>query len=204
VSGAVVALAVASLFPRFGGAVHVIAGWDAGGLVILALAWWLIATADATELRFRAVQLDPGQRVVELTVVVGSLFSLFAGAVVMRRAHDLAPTDAALATLSALCLAAVVIAWLLTHTVYTLRYAHLYYRDDDDGQGGLEFPGSLPPDALDFAYFSFTLGMCFQVSDVPITSRPIRRAALGHALLAFVFNSAILALALNLVVSILN
>jgi uncharacterized membrane protein len=61
----------------------------------------------------------------------------------------------------------VLIAWLLTHTAYTLRYAHLYYRDDEEGIGGLEFPGKEPSDALDFAYFAFTLGMCFQVSDVP-------------------------------------
>jgi uncharacterized membrane protein len=99
--------------------------------------------------------------------------------------------------LAAFCLGAVVIAWLLTHTAYALRYAHLYYRDDDNGVGGLVFPGDEQPDAVDFAYFSFTIGMCFQVSDVTITSRPIRREVLFHGCLSFAYNTAVLALALN-------
>jgi uncharacterized membrane protein len=201
-AGATTALLVATAFPLFGLAVHIVAGWDAGGLVMLGLAWWLILTADAEEMRARAAQVDPGSRSVSLTVIFGSVFSLFAAVVVMGHAEHLAPSEAALAILSTLCLGAVLISWLLVHTAYTLRYAHLYYRDDDDGVGGLEFPGREPPDAFDFAYFAFTLGMCFQVSDVTITSRSIRRAALGHALLSFLFNTAIIALALNLLFGI--
>ncbi len=203
-AGGASALAVGLAFPGFGTAVHIVAGWDAGGLVILGLAWWLILTADAEEMRQRAATVDPGRRAVSLMVIAGCVFSLFAAAVVMRRAEHFAPTSAALGLLSTLCLGAVLIAWLLVHTAYTLRYAHLYYSDDDDGIGGLEFPGRLPPDALDFAYFAFTLGMCFQVSDVTITSRPIRHTALGHALLSFLFNTAILALALNLAFAVVN
>ena len=201
-SGLAVAVAVGLLSPAFGWAVRAVAGWDAGGLTILGLGWWLILTADADEMRRRAATVDPGRRTVGFTVVLGSVISLFAGIGVMRRAEHLAPTGAAL--LSSLCLFAVVIAWFLTHTAYTLRYAHLYYQDDDSGIGGLEFPGKDPPSALDFAYFSFTLGMCFQVSDVPVTSSSIRRAVLGHALLSFLFNTAILALALNLAFNVLN
>jgi len=98
-----------------------------------------------------------------------------------------------------LCLTAVVTAWAMTHTAYTLRYAHLYYRDDGDGEGGLVFPGDTKPTYLDFAYFAFTLGMCFQTSDVAITSRPIRRTVLAHAALSFAYNTAILATAVSLV-----
>jgi len=94
---------------------------------------------------------------------------------------------------------AVVTAWAMTHTAYTLRYAHLYYRDDGDGEGGLVFPGDTKPTYLDFAYFAFTLGMCFQTSDVAITSRPIRRTVLAHAALSFAYNTAILATAVSLV-----
>lgn len=201
-AGGATALLVALVCPFFGIAVHVVAGWDAGGLVILGLAWWLISTADAGEMRQRAAMVDPGSRTVGLTVIFGSVFSLFAAVVVMGHGQHLAPNEAALAVLSVLCLGAVLIAWLLVHTAYTLRYAHLYYRDDEAGIGGLDFPGHEAPDALDFAYFAFTLGMCFQVSDVTITSRSIRHAALGHALLSFFFNTAILALALNLVFGI--
>jgi uncharacterized membrane protein len=203
-AGGVVALVVGFAFPGFGTAVHIVAGWDAGGLVILGLAWWLILTADAEEMRQRAATVDPGRRAVSLMVIAGCVFSLFAAALVMHRAERLVPTSAAVGLLSALCLGAVIIAWLLVHTAYTLRYAHLYYRDDDDGIGGLEFPGRAQPDALDFAYFAFTLGMCFQVSDVAITNRPIRRTALAHALLSFLFNTAILAVALNLAFALVN
>ncbi len=203
-AGGAVALLVGVACPSYGSAVNIVAGWDGGGLAILILAWWLILTADAQEMRQRAATVDPGHRAVGLTVIVGCVFSLFAAAVVMRHGEHFVRTRAALGLLGALCLAAVVISWLLVHTAYTLRYAHLYYTDDASGIGGLEFPGAEPPDALDFAYFAFTLGMCFQVSDVPITSRPIRRSALVHALLSFLFNTAILALALNIVFGVLN
>jgi uncharacterized membrane protein len=97
-----------------------------------------------------------------------------------------------------MCFLAVVAAWGVTHTAYTLRYAHLYYRDAG-GEGGLVFPGDDKPRDLDFAYFAFTIGMCFQVSDVTISSPIIRRGALGHSLLSFAYNTAVLALSLNLV-----
>jgi uncharacterized membrane protein len=209
-AGFATAVLVALLFPGFGLAVHVVAGWDAGGLVILGLAWWLITSADAEEMRARAAAVDPGRRAVGLTVIASSVFSLFAAAFVMRQSEHLVPTRVAIGILSALCLVAVLVAWFLMHTAYTLRYAHLYYSDEYDaendaaGEGGLEFPGRAAPDAFDFAYFAFTLGMCFQVSDVTVTSRAIRRTALGHALLSFLFNTAILAFALNLVFGVLN
>jgi len=84
------------------------------------------------------------------------------------------------------------------HTTFTLRYAHLYYRDDDN-IGGTEFPGGTMPSYMDFAYFAFTVGMCFQVSDVQVTSPQIRRAVLLHATMSFLYNTAILAFVLNLV-----
>jgi uncharacterized membrane protein len=92
---------------------------------------------------------------------------------------------------------AVALSWVLTHTAYTFRYAHLYYRGAVNG--GLVFPGTERPSDVDFAYFAFTLGMCFQVSDVQITSSEIRSACLIHSLISFVFNTTILAVALNVV-----
>ena len=99
---------------------------------------------------------------------------------------------------------AVVGAWLLTNASFTLRYAHLYFRNDGTGEGGLKFPGDEVPDAWDFAYFAFTIGMCFQVSDVVITSKLIRRAALAHSLLSFAFNTIIIGMALNLFFGLLG
>ena len=90
------------------------------------------------------------------------------------------------------------------HTAYTLRYAHLYYRDDHDGVGGLTFPGNAAPTYFDFAYFAFTIGMCFQTADVSITSRRFRRAVMAHAVLSFAYNTTILATAVSLIVGFLG
>jgi len=91
---------------------------------------------------------------------------------------------------------------LLIHTSFTLRYAHIFYGDHETKPnmhaGGLDFPGDALPDYLDFAYFSFVLGMTFQVSDVQITSRRFRRLALLHGMISFVFDTTMIALTINI------
>jgi len=170
-------------------------GWDGAALVLLGLVWPHIARADAERTQQRAGAEDPGRTAVFLIAVTSSLFSLFAGVSVLHRARGFSPAESAL--WSGLAILAVLLAWLLTHTAYTLRYAHLFYRRG--AKGGLTFPGTGNPSELDFAYFAFTIGMCFQVSDVAITSASVRGTALVHALLSFVYNTTILALVLNLV-----
>jgi uncharacterized membrane protein len=102
-----------------------------------------------------------------------------------------------------LAIGAVATSWWLLHTIFTLRYAHLFYSaemdDDPKTVGGLQFPGNEEPDYLDFVYFSFVVGMTFQVSDVQISSRGIRRVCLLHALMSFAFNTTILALSINVI-----
>lgn len=190
------------LSERHGLAVRVVAGWDAGAISLLTMAWMLILRSDASATRRRAAKIDPGRAVVSVLVVLASTFSVFAGTVVMRHARSIEPVRSSL--LVALCLLAVASAWTLTHTSYTLRYAHLYYREGRESKGGLTFPGEDPPDDFDFAYFSFTIGMCFQVSDVTISSRQIRRSVLGHAVLSFAYNTVIFALVINLLVGLLS
>jgi len=107
-----------------------------------------------------------------------------------------------------LTLLTVIFSWMLVHTVYGFRYAHAFYGDSDEPgvnryAGGLVFPGDRPPDYFDFAYFSFVIGMCCQVSDVQITSRRMRRIALFHSVLSFGFNTMILALLINTVSGLL-
>jgi len=100
-----------------------------------------------------------------------------------------------------------VLGWFLIHTIFLFRYAHLYYFDsDDDGsaQRGLAFPGTQNPNDYDFAYFSFVIGMTFQVSDVQILDSGVRRLALIHAMISFGYNSTILALGINLISSLLH
>jgi uncharacterized membrane protein len=178
---------------------RVMLGGDAAGLALLAFAGWLVVTADADETRRRAAAHDPGRLVVWLLVLVVSTTSLFATTFILRHAKSLPTGEGHL--LSLLGVAAGALAWLLTHTAFTLRYAHLYYRGGADEEGGIEFPGGEPPDDLDFAYFAFTLGMCFQVSDTQVTDRLIRRTVTAHVLLSFAFNTGILALVVNLAMS---
>ena len=201
VAGAATSLLLAR-FLAVGWAVEAVAGWDVAAVTFLALTWWIIARSDAKETQRRAAAEDPGRNAAWALVLLASTFSLFAAVVLLRRAKALAPREEVL--LVGLCLVAVVSSWLLSHSAYTLRYAHLYYREGDKEVGGLDFPGDVPPDDFDFAYFAFTVGMCFQVSDVAIQDRTIRRAVLGHSLLAFVYNTAVVALALNLVVGLVQ
>jgi uncharacterized membrane protein len=100
--------------------------------------------------------------------------------------------------------ATLVLAWTFANTVYAFHYAHLYYTGDDGGGdlGGLDFPGDRPePDYADFLYFSFTLGIALQTSDVGIQSPRIRIIVIGHCVAAFIYNLGVLALAINILAS---
>jgi uncharacterized membrane protein len=181
--------------------VRAMVGWDAGALLLLTLAWIIIGRASPAETRRRAALEDPGRRLVFGIAVVSSLFSLFAAVGVMKHLRSDPPAHPEVWT--GLALAAVALSWTVTHTAFTLRYAHLYYRGRI-ACGGLQFPGTETPCDLDFAYFAFTIGMCFQVSDVVVQSARIRRAVLLHAVVSFVYNTTILALSLTLVTTLLG
>jgi uncharacterized membrane protein len=187
---------------EYGWVLRALSSFDAGVLTFLCFDFLIIFGSDAIETRRRAGSDDPGRTLIWVIVLLGSIVGLFAAAFVLRRAHTLAPENPGVAY--ALSLAAVVGSWLLTNASFTLRYAHLYFRDDGSGEGGLLFPGDEIPDAWDFAYFAFTIGMCFQVSDVVITSKPVRRTALMHSMLAFAYNTIILGMALNLFFGLLG
>ncbi len=187
---------------RLGPALRAVAAWDVAALALLVLGLSVILKDGPEETGRRAAAHDPGRHAINALVIASSAISLLATAAVVRQAHNYSPqVRGVFVVLSVL---AVACSWLLTQTVYTLRYAHLYYHDDHEGIGGLEFPAGGRPSYLDFAYLSFTVGMCFQVSDVVVSSRQIRRTLLGHALLSFVYNTAILATAINLAVGVFS
>jgi uncharacterized membrane protein len=193
----------ASAIPaRFGPALRTIAAWDVAAVALLLLASSIVLKATPEETGRRAAADDPGRHASNALVIASSAISLLATAGVLRHAHNYSPRIRGVFV--GLCVLAVAGSWLLTQTMYTLRYAHLYYHDDHEGIGGLEFPGGGRPSYVDFAYLSFTIGMCFQVSDVVVSSRQIRRTVLGHALLSFVYNTAILATAINLAVGVFS
>ncbi len=174
-----------------------LAGWDTAGFVLLALSWTIIGATDASETSYRASFEDPGRTLVYFVVVLTSAVSLLAATLLSRAGHHVPPASSDV--VAALCLSTVALAWTMTHTAFTFRYAHLYYREDAEGVGGITLPGDAPPTYFDFAYFAFTIGMCFQVSDVCVTSPQIRRAVLLHAVISFAYNSVILAFVLSLV-----
>jgi uncharacterized membrane protein len=102
-------------------------------------------------------------------------------------------------SLAGVAVVSVALSWGLIHTLFTLRYASLYYWDQE---GGIDFNQDEPPRYSDFAYLAFTLGMTFQVSDTNLQSNDIRATALRHGLLSYVFGSVILATLINLIVGL--
>jgi uncharacterized membrane protein len=194
---AVGAAAGLTLSLRYSTPVAILGGWDAGGLTLLGLSWLTIATANAEMTGRRAAAEDPGRTAVTGLVLLASLAGFLAVTALVRSPEVIAPRHEA--ELIALCLLTVAVSWTLTHTAFTLRYAHLYYRDDGHRGGGAEFAGGAPPSYLDFAYLAFTVGMTFQVSDTPVSNPHIRHTVLVHAVLSFVYSTALLAFVLNLV-----
>jgi uncharacterized membrane protein len=199
--GVSVGLVAAAAMPaQLGVALRLVAGWDAAAITGAALIWLIIARASPADTRKHAASDDPGRAATSLLWLAASTVSLLATAVLLRRAKLCSPDVRSL--LVGFGAVAVASAWFVTHTILTLRYAHLYYRDGEGREGGLDFPGGGHPAFIDFAYFSFTIGMCFQVSDVTISNPALRRTALGHAMLSFGYNTVILAVAINLGIGI--
>lgn len=170
------------------------------GLIVLCLIWSIIGWADARQVARRE---DASRPVIFLFTVGGALASLFAVVGMLSSLQGLSAAETTRHVL--LSGVTVVSAWTLIHSVFTLHYAHLYYYDAEDTrqEGGLDFPGKQPPDYLDFAYFSFVVGMTCQVSDVAVTEQRLRRLTLLHGLLSFAFNTLIIAFSINTVSSLL-
>lgn len=180
--------------------------WDVFAICVLALAWLTILTTPPDKLRVRAQQQDVSRTLIFIFIVVAACSSLFAVGFLIHA--NKAEHQPHMLLHLVMTLVAVVAAWSLAHTVFGLRYAHTYYGDDDDPAtqehaGGLKFPGERNPDYMDFAYFSFVIGMTFQVSDVTVTTREMRQLVLLHGVLSFAFNTVILALAINTASSLL-
>ncbi|MDB5137877.1 MAG: hypothetical protein JWP37_4480 [Mucilaginibacter sp.] len=181
---------------------QVLSIWIVFALTIIVLDWVAIFWSHPLEVRKIAKLQDSSRYILFLFVIVASLMSLVAIVFLLKSAKG--HGNASVSSHILLAMSAVIVSWVLVHTVFTMRYAHLYYdTDTDDGKprkgGGLQFPDELEPDYLDFAYFSFVIGMTFQVSDVEISSRLIRRHALLHGLISFAFNTAIVALSINVI-----
>jgi uncharacterized membrane protein len=178
-------------------------GWDIYSFSVLMLIGVTFFTMKADQIRVLARRQDSSRAVVFIVVTIACLTSL---AAVLDLLGNKKGWQLNHATESFIYLSGVVFSWMLMHTTFTIKYAHIYYGDHptDPSQeaGGLVIPGDVRPDYMDFAYFSFVIGMTFQVSDIYITSGHIRKLALLHGLLSFLFNTVIVALTINEVVNL--
>lgn len=168
--------------------------WVCFAGTILVLMWISIGIAHPRDLPTLSRLEDSSRTLISTFVIIAAVSSLYA-VIVLLDSTDKASPEWPRNRL--LAISAIACAWFLVHTVFTLRYAHLYYGNDakrNKKSGGLDFPSEPEPDYLDFAYFSFVIGMTSQVSDVAVNSKPMRRTALVHGLLSFGFNAIIIAL----------
>jgi uncharacterized membrane protein len=194
---AVVAVGVARLAGATW-AVTALCASDSAELVFIVWVWITVAGADAANTARLARVEDASRAAAEAVLIGAGAASLIAVAFTLVQAGNAhAP---ARGLLSALAIGSVALAWISIHTVYVLRYARSYYSPPD---GGIDFHGEAP-DYLDFAYLALTIGMCFQVSDTDLTGKRIRRCALHHALLSYVFGTVIVAVTVNLIASLLG
>ena len=181
---------------------RLVVSWNAATLTYLALAWMIIRFSDAKSTRSHAVTQDPSVFVIFLFVLGAACASVVAIAFVVGTIKDLAFwTKAWHMTLTVFALTS---SWVLIQTVFAFHYARRYYHDEKNSPaqvGGLAFPGEADPDYMDFAYYSFVVGMTSQVSDVQVLSHRMRRLTLVHGVLAFIFNIAVLALSINIIAS---
>ncbi len=172
----------------------VLVGFDAWALVQLVWIGMHVAHLDGAGTRTSAQIEDDSRAQANMAINVSGLASLVGVILALSKARQVGPVQAPLLTVAAI--ATVVLAWVSVHTVFTLRYAHLYYADGE--VGGIDFgQGAGLPDYRDFAYLGFTVGMTYQVSDTNITDRTIRRAVLRHALVSFLFATVIIGLTIN-------
>jgi len=179
-------------------------GWIVAVLVFLLLTALAIAVASPERLRARARIQDSSRWVIQALIVLAAVASLAAVIALLKKVDG--ETAGMLAARIGLAGGVVVLSWTLIHSVFAVHYAHAFYGDGPapgpDDAGGLVFPGGEPtPDFLDFLYFSLVIGMTCQVSDVQITGKHMRRLASMHGALSFFFNTVILALTINLLVS---
>lgn len=180
---------------------RILLGWDTG--VAIYLVWAAAVMAHCSTVaairRNAAIQDEGAFAILLLTVAaaIASLGAIFAELAALERANPNYGFHIALVV------ATVVLSWTFTHTIFALHYAHDFY-GEASRSSGLKFPGNTEPDYWDFVYFAFVIGMTFQVSDVAVTHRAIRRVVVAHGALSFFFSTAIVALTVNIAAGLIQ
>ncbi len=187
----VAAVAIGALWPPLGRGRATMAGFDIAAIVFLLSMIRLPRHDSPAQMRVVA-QANDANRTLLLTITAAVMLVILTAVHEELQGRESDPTRG-------LVIVTLMLAWLFSNTVYALHYAHLFFMPGDDGKdaGGIDFPGTEAPDYWDFVYFSFTLGMTFQTSDVTIRSGAARRVVLGQCLAGFVFNLGVIAFSIN-------
>lgn len=200
-TGALAALLLPSPLPT---SLRAAIAWNLGALVYLLFAFRLMRSCDGNQVRSRAAKQDDS-RVVILALILLAIASSFAAITGLINEAKAAKDWAKIAYIALSCIT-IVSSWAVTQVVFTLHYAHDYYRPAAhalDAKGGLDFPGDTLPDYWDFLYFATSIGATSQTSDVAITSKALRRLVTLHAVVSFFFNTTVLALTINIAASLI-
>jgi uncharacterized membrane protein len=171
--------------------------WDVFAFVYILTCWIIFFTRPQEDIVKQANKDDGSRGVVLVSILIASFASMFTVLLLMISENGTKGNEI-MSTIIAV--SGMMLSWIMVHTIFTIHYAHMYYEKNAECIGpALDFPGDKKPDYIDFAYFSFVIGMTFQVSDVEIHSSKMRRTALAHALLAFALNTFVVALTINLI-----
>jgi uncharacterized membrane protein len=185
-------------------ATRIIFAWDIGVIIFLTLVWLMMIKATTQKMQRYSQRQDESRWTILIVVVAAACASLLAIGFMLSGNKAISAQILRLHII--LTLVTIVASWLLIHTMFALHYAHLYYQPKSTPSrlpDALDFPTEKQPDYWDFLYFSLGIGMTCQVSDVPINSRLLRRLVLIHEVLTFFFNTVILALAINILASLI-
>ena len=198
------AMAVAIFLPRdYLPLTRALCIWNAGAVNFLILTWMLMLQGTPELMRHNAQQLDAG-RLTILSTITGAAFASFLAIFFLLRDTKGLPPNLLFLHLG-LSVLTIVGSWMQVHTIFAMHYAHSFYKNRSKQHsnysqaGGLDFPGDDEPDYKDFLYFSFGIGMTCQVADVQTTSRSMRFLVLFHSVRSFFFNTAILAMSVNII-----
>ncbi len=198
--GVAAALALALIPNPLAPSTRAILAWDGAALFYIVAVTRSMAGSDGADLRRRAAEQDEGQRAILGVVLASAATSLLAIAVELSLAK--AAHGPVKGWHVAIAFATVAVSWFMVQLMFALHYAHTYFgfQDDEDGLvGGLKFPDDDEPDYGDFVHFAVVIGVAAQTADVSFTSKRMRRIGTVHSVVAFTFNTIVLALTINLV-----
>jgi uncharacterized membrane protein len=195
-AGGIAAFAIAWLVTPWQAAALI--GWNVAATVFIAWIWFTVARMDGASTAKHAAIEDISRSTADLILILASVASLVGVGLSLLEASD--TEGLAKAMVVGLASVSVILSWATVHTVFTLRYARLYY----SAGGGIDFNGDRAPTYTDFAYLAFTIGMTYQVSDTSIASKAIRRTALRHAYMSYLFGTVVVAMTINVVAGLFN